>query len=193
MAISRKPQVIYTLEEYFALEERVDYRSEFYRGEIFAMSGGSANHNRITGDLFATLHNSLSGQPCEPFVTDLRLLVKQKRLYTYPDVMVVCGPLQFAPRRTDTVTNPVIIFEVLSPSTDSYDRGKKFEFYRTIETLREYILIDQARVYVEHYRRRAHRQWVLTVLDDLEDVLALQSIDSAVVLEDIYQRVVWDE
>jgi len=193
MAISRKPQLTYTLEEYFTLEERVDYRSEFYRGEIFAMSGGSANHNRITGDLFAALLNSLSGQPCEPFVTDLRLLVKRKRLYTYPDVMVICGPLQFAPRRTDTVTNPVVIFEVLSPSTESYDRGKKFEFYRTIETLREYILIDQARAYVEHYRRRANRQWVLTVLNDLEATLALQSIDFAVALGDIYQRVEWDE
>lgn len=103
--------------------------------------------------MVAMLTHALAKTRCGAFATDLRLFVKREQLYTYPDLMVICGRLIFAPGRMDTVTNPVIIGEVLSPSTESYDRGKKFEFYRTLETMQEYLLIDQERFYVEHYQR----------------------------------------
>jgi len=185
-------QPYYTLEEYFDLEETAEYKSEYYQGEIFAMAGGSANHNRIALNVATALSNAFRGKPCEAFMSDLRVWVKQLDLYTYPDVMVVCGDLEFAHDRTDTVANPILIFEVLSPSTESYDRGKKFEFYRTIETLKDYVLIDQERVHVEYFRQLDDGQWLLSVFDDEADALTLQSIGVEMPLSDIYQRVDWE-
>ncbi len=192
MAVAVKQEMIYSLEEYLAQEEQAEMRSEFYRGEIFAMTGGSANHNRITLTLASALNNGLADLPCEVFMSDVRLLVKREELYTYPDIMVICGSVEYAPKRTDTVTNPVAIIEVLSPSTESYDRGKKFEFYRALETFREYVLIDQQRVYVEHYRMRDDRQWVLSILDDPDDELVMRTFNFTVPLDSLYQRVVWE-
>ncbi|RME45062.1 MAG: Uma2 family endonuclease [Chloroflexi bacterium] len=182
----------YTVDEYFALEETAEYRSEYYQGEIFALAGGSANHNRIAGNVFVALSNALRAKPCEAFVSDLRLWVKQVGLYTYPDVMVVCGGLEFAHERTDTITNPTVIFEVLSPSTENYDRGKKFEFYRTLETLKEYVLIDQERIHVEHYRLLEEGRWLLTVFDDEAGTLTLESIGIEIPVSDMYERVDWE-
>jgi len=180
------------VEEYFDLEETAEYKSEYYQGEILAMAGGSANHNRIAGNVFIALSDALRTKPCEAFIGDLRVWVKQVDLYTYPDVMVVCNGLEFAHDRTDTITNPIVIFEVLSPSTESYDRGKKFEFYRTIETLKDYVLIDQERVHVEYFRQLDDGQWLLSVFDDEADTLTLQSIGVEMLLSDIYQRVDWE-
>lgn len=192
MSAMRKPQELFTLDEYFALETSADQRHEYYRGEIFAMSGGSANHNRITVNVATALNTQLANKPCEVFVTDMRLLVKRRQLYTYPDVMVVCGKVEFAQQRTDLLTNPSVIFEVLSPSTETYDRGKKFNyFYRTIDSLQEYVLVDQERMLVEHLRRSGERNWLLTVLDDISDTLALTTIDVAISLAEIYRRVEW--
>ncbi len=185
-------QPYYTVEEYFDLEETAEYKSEYYQGEILAMAGGSANHNRIAGNVFIALSDALRTKPCEAFIGDLRVWVKQVDLYTYPDVMVVCNGLEFAHDRTDTITNPIVIFEVLSPSTESYDRGKKFEFYRTIETLKDYVLIDQERVHVEYFRQLDDGQWLLSVFDDEADTLTLQSIGVEMLLSDIYQRVDWE-
>lgn len=182
----------YTLEDYFALEETADYRSEYYQGEIFALTGGSVNHNRIAVNVLVALTDAFRKKPCEAFASDLRLLVKQVGLYTYPDVMVVCNGLEFAHDRTDTITNPIVIFEVLSPSTESYDRGKKFEFYRTIKMLKDYVLIDQERVHVEYFRQLDNGQWLLGVFDDEADTLTLQSISVEIPLSDIYQRVDWE-
>lgn len=187
-----QPQQFYSLSDYFALEATGDQRHEYYRGEVFAMSGGSANHNRISVTVATTLTSALAGKPCEVFVADLRLLVKRRQLYTYPDVMVVCGTVEYAHNRTDLITNPTIIVEVLSPSTEAYDRGKKFNFfYRTIETLREYVLIDQDRVLVEHLRRSDERTWLLTVLENLAETLVLESIGVSIPVSEIYQRVEW--
>ena len=192
MSAMPRPQELFTLEEYFALEANSDERHEYYRGEVFAMSGGSVNHNRITGNIFVALRNALGNRPCETFVTDMRLLVKRHQLYTYPDVMIVCGKLEYALNRTDLIANPTAIFEVLSPSTENYDRGKKFNFfYRTIESLQEYVLIDQERVLVEHLRRSDERNWQLAVLDDLSDVLTLPSVGISIPLAEIYRRVEW--
>ncbi len=192
MSALPQPQQFYSLSDYFALEATDDQRHEYYRGEVFAMSGGSANHNRISVNTAAMLTSALVGKPCEVFVADLRLLVKRRQLYTYPDVMVVCGKVDYAHDRTDLITNPTVIVEVLSPSTEAYDRGKKFNFfYRTIETLREYILIDQDRVLVEHLRRSDERTWLLTVLEDLAEVLVLESIGVSITLVEMYRRVDW--
>lgn len=189
MAVMQKKRSIFSLAEYFAQEENAEQRSEFYQGEIFAMSGGSVNHNRIAGNVFAALRAAMRGKRCEAFVADMRLLVKRRQLYTYPDVMVVCGQVEFAPGRKDTVTNPVVIVEVLSPSTEAYDRGRKFEFYRTIDSLQEYVLVDQQRMYVERHRPLDLGRWEMTAFEAADDVLPLSSIGVDISLTSIYERV----
>ena len=192
MSALPEPQQFYSLNDYFALETTDDQRHEYYHGEIFAMSGGSVNHNRISVSVATSFAGALAGKPCEVFVADLRLLVKSRQLYTYPDVMVVCGKLEYAQNRTDLITNPTVIVEVLSPSTENYDRGKKFNFfYRTVETLRDYVLIDQDRILVEHLRRSDERTWLLTVLEELSETLVLESIGVSIPVGEIYQRVDW--
>ncbi len=189
MAVMQKKRSIFSLAEYFAQEEQADYRSEFYEGEIVAMAGGTANHNLIMLSVAASLRSALRGKPCKTFAADMRLLVKRRQLYTYPDVMVICGPLQYAPGRNDTVTNPVLIVEVLSPSTEAYDRGKKFEFYRTIDSLKEYVLVDQSRLYVERHRPLGLGRWEMTAFTAPEDVLSLTSLDVELTLAAIYDGV----
>jgi Uma2 family endonuclease len=189
MAVMQRKRSIFSLAEYFAQEEQADYRSEYYQGEIFAMAGGTANHNLIALNVAASLRSALRGKPCKAFMADMRVLVKRHQLYTYPDVMAVCGPLKYAPGRNDTVTNPVLIVEVLSPSTEAYDRGKKFEFYRTIDSLQEYILVDQARIYVERHRPLGLGRWEMTAFEAPTDVLALASVGVELTLAGIYEGV----
>ena len=189
MAVMQRKRSIFSLAEYFAQEEQADYRSEYYQGDIFAMAGGTANHNLIALNVAASLRSALSGKPCNAFMADMRVLVKRHQLYTYPDVMAVCGPLKYAPGRNDTVTNPVLIVEVLWPSTEAYDRGKKFEFYRTIDSLKEFVLIDQSRVYVERHRPLGLGRWEMTAFTAPEDVLALESVDVELTLAAVYDGV----
>ncbi len=189
MAVMQKKRSIFSLAEYFAQEEQAEDRSEFYEGEIFAMAGGTANHNLITINVTASLRDAVRNKPCKAFMADMRLLVKRRQLYTYPDVMVICGPLQYAPERNDTVTNPGLIVEVLSPSTEAYDRGKKFEFYRTIDSLQEYVLVDQSRMYVERHRPLGLGRWEMTAFTAPEDVLSLESVDVELTLAAIYDGV----
>ena len=181
----------FSADEYLALEEQADYKSEFYKGEIFAMAGGSYNHNIITGNLFAALNQFVAAKPCAAFTSDMRLLVEKGDLYTYPDVMVVCGQPQFATGRTDTIVNPVLIVEVLSRSTQEYDRGLKFELYRTLDTFQDYVLIDQDRVHLEYYHRLDSGQWLLTEFNNAEAVLMLTAIDFNIPISRIYQKVDW--
>lgn len=187
-----KPQKFYSPEEYLALEEMAEYRSEYYRGEIFAMSGGSANHNRIAKNVVVALDAALAGKPCETFITDMRLLVKKNGLYTYPDVMIVCGRLHFAKGRTDTLTNPIVIIEVLSESTQAYDRGAKFELYRALETLQDYVLIDQSRVYVEYFHKLDDGRWLLAEFHEPDGILLLEAVGVELPLSQVYQRVEWE-
>jgi len=189
MAVMQKKRSIFSLAEYFAQEEQAEDRSEFYEGDIFAMAGGTANHNLITINVTASLRDAVRNKPCKAFMADMRLLVKRRQLYTYPDVMVICGPLQYAPERNDTVTNPGLIVEVLSPSTEAYDRGKKFEFYRTIDSLQEYVLVDQSRMYVERHRPLGLGRWEMTAFTAPEDVLSLESVDVELTLAAIYDGV----
>lgn len=183
----------YTPDEYLALEENADHRSEYYQGEILAMSSGSVNHNRIAGSILTALNFAFTDGLCEVFISDLRLLVKENGLYTYPDAMVVCGELEFVEDRDDTITNPIVIVEVLSKSTEGYDRGAKFELYRALPSLQDYILIDQYKTHVEHFHKLDDGRWILQEFNQLENTLTLETIDFEIPLEHLYRRVKWED
>jgi Uma2 family endonuclease len=181
-------RTVYTPEEYLALERKAEYKSELINGEIYAMSGGSKEHNRITLNLATVLTQQFKGRPCDVFSSDMRVKVSPTGAYTYPDVVAVCGGSTFEDDKLDTLTNPTVIAEVLSPSTEAYDRGEKFAHYRRLPSLQEYLLISQDRVSVEHYLRRGS-EWILTDFRDLEDTLRLPTIDCSVPLREIYDKV----
>jgi Uma2 family endonuclease len=178
----------YTPAEYLALERKAEFKSEYYKGYITAMAGASREHNVIAGNLFRKIGNQLEGRPCESYINDMRVLIERTGLYTYPDVVVVCGEAQFEDDELDTLLNPTMIAEVLSPTTESYDRGKKFGHYRQLSSLREYVLVAQDEVLVEHYIRQGDH-WLLTEFRNLDDRLRLTSIDCEVSLREIYARV----
>ncbi len=180
----------YTPEEYLALEETAEYKSEYCNGEIFAMAGGSTNHHRIVVNVSAALHAAFRDTPCEVFASDVRLLTPSG-LYTYPDVMVVCGKIEFAEGRNDTITNPVLIVEVWSESTKAYDRGDKFDLYRALTTLRDYVMIDQKTAHIEYFRRLEDRIWLLTDYRQMEGILKLDSIAVEIPMAEIYSKVDW--
>ncbi|MDJ1179886.1 Uma2 family endonuclease [Roseofilum sp. BLCC_M91] len=179
----------YTPEEYLEQEVNSDERHEYMDGEIILMTGGMPNHNLIAGNLFATLNFCLKRQPYFVFVTDQRLWIPEKRIYTYPDVMVIQGELELQEGRKDTLTNPILIAEVLSQSTQGYDRGQKFQAYRTIPSLQEYLLIDQYTMQVERYYRTEVNQWVLSEYSQPESVIQLNSIPGEISLVDLYDKV----
>jgi len=188
-AMSLQPSAYLTPKEYLALERGAEYKSEYLAGEIFAMAGTSERHNLIAGNVFAELHTQLRKRPCKVYVSDVRLKVNRTGLYTYPDVMVVCGETQFADDQQDMILNPTVIIEVLSESTEGYDRGKKFEHYRKLDSLSEYILIAQDRFHVERYVRQPDNQWLLAETDNVHDTLSLTSIACNLALADIYDKV----
>ncbi len=187
-----KQQDIYTPEEYLALEEQAEYKNEYRRGQIVAMTGASLNHNRIVGNVYAALYNSLEIKSCEVFMSDLRLWIEQKELFTYPDVMGVCGAPEFLEDRTDTITNPKVIIEVLSKSTAGYDRGDKFQAYWTLGTFEEYVLIDQYRIHIEYFRRMSDKEWRLRILTKEVDILRLESVTVEIPVSKIYRNVTWE-
>lgn len=179
----------YTVEDYFSVEESSAIKHEFCEGQIFAMAGASLRHNRIAGNVFATLRAALAGTDCEVFAGDLRVRTPSG-LYTYADAMVICGAVQLSPHdRLDTVTNPTLLVEVLSKSTAAYDRGEKFRHYQSLPSLREYLLIDQSTIQVEsHVRDGAgvERQWRRREHSTITDLVRLQSLGISVGLADIY-------
>lgn len=179
----------YTVAEYLAFERASETKHEFYDGEIFAMAGASESHNLIVGNCIRTIGNALSDGPCRVYPSDLRVLCPSG-LRTYPNVSVVCGEPQFEDERRDTLTNPVVIIEVLSPSTETYDRGNKFENYQAIPTLREYVLVRQDRIRVEHYSRpEGADEWGFKARDDPGTVLSIPGINCEVSLHDVYAKV----
>ena len=191
------PQVnrYYTPEEYLALEEKASTKSEYFRGRIYQMSGASLNHNRITVNLTGLLYRALGGKSCEVFSGDMRLLVKANGLYTYPDIMVICGPIDLIAGQVDTVANPLLIIEVLSNSTADYDRTDKFELYKALNTLQNYVLIDQHRPYIQSFNRLENepRLWSLETFNGLDKQLRLPALDLELNLGDIYNRAEWSE
>lgn len=189
MLRSRKSQ--FTADEYLAMERVAEYKSEFYGGEIFALAGGTADHSLVAGNLVHALNGLLDAKPCRVFNSDMRLHVRRSGLYTYPDVMVICGKVQFIERRTDTVTNPLLIIEVSSESTRDYDRGAKLDFYKQIPSLQEFALIDSDRARAECYRRAADSGWLIDTVDGLDADLRLQSVACDIAMRRIYHKVSW--
>jgi len=179
----------YTSEEYLELEVNSLERHEYIDGAIIVMTGGTPNHNKISLNLSAALNFALKRQPYQVFVTDQRLWIPKKSIYTYPDIMVVDGELQLQEGRKDTITNPLIITEVLSNSTKSYDKDDKFAAYRTISTFQEYILIDQYKVNIEQYFKIDNKRWTFVEYNDLNETISLNYINFEISLTDIYDKV----
>ena len=181
-------QTYFTPEEYIALERKAEYKSEYFDGHIIAMSGASSKHNLITGDIFYGLYPQLIGHGCDIFISDMRVRASLGDAYFYPDVVVVCGEPEFEDDVFDTLLNPILIVEVLSPSTEAYDRGEKFTRYKHLASLQEYVLVSQDKVSIEHHRRHG-KQWMLSHYRALEEVLQLPAIGCELPLRDIYARV----
>jgi Uma2 family endonuclease len=179
---------VLTSEEYLTIERAATFKSEFYRGEMFAMSGGTPKHSRINTNVIGELNTRLKGRPCVPYESNLRIKCATG-LYTYPDASVVCGELEFDDQRKDTVLNPTLIVEVLSKSTEAYDRGKKFDHYRTIPSLREYLLVSQGEPTIQRFLRNDDGSWTLTAVTGLEQSLMLRSIDVELPLSEVFDRV----
>jgi Uma2 family endonuclease len=175
-------------EEYLARERAGETRHEYRRGEIVAMAGASREHILITGSSHASLYAQLRKRPCEVYMNDMRLKIALRRSYVYPDLIVVCGEPRFVDDYVDNLLNPTVIIEVLSPSTEAHDRGERFEQYRGIDSLREYLLIAQDRYHVDHFVRQEGGHWLLKDADGLEATLVLPSIGCELVLADVYEK-----
>jgi Uma2 family endonuclease len=188
-----KPKGRYTVAEYLAREETAEYKSEYHDGEIVPMTGGSINHNRIARNVLALFTTQLADSQCEALGSDMRLWIPAHSRYTYPDITVICGEPVFYADRTDTITEPVLIVEVLSPSTEDYDRGSKFQFYRSLASLHDYLLIHQDSPLVEHFHKLPDSRWVLSEYQDLSATIELASLGVELAIERIYERVDWSE
>ena len=175
--------------EYLAFERSALDKHEYYKGEIFLMSGASFKHNLIESNLRGALHNFLKGKTCREFGSNLRVHIPNNTLYTYPDILVLCEEPDFVDEEFDTITNPSILIEILSPSTANYDRGAKFELYRDIATLKEYVLIDSKTIHVVVYARNIDNTWILSETKDLNDSIHLPSIDFTLNIVDIYEGI----
>ena len=187
--MSLQPKTRFTPEEYLALERKAECKSEYFNGEIFAMSGATPQHVLIVTNVVSELRGQLKSRPCTVYSTDLRLKVSATGLYTYPDVIVVCGEPQFNDDHKDTLLNPTLIVEVLSESTKDYDRGGKFEQYRMLESFIEYVLIAQDKHHVEYFVRQPDNRWLLSETNRLEDNLELTSIGCNLALTEVYDKV----
>ena len=185
-------QAIFTPEEYLARERKALDKSEYRNGQIYAMPGASRKHNLITGNTLAELNVQLRNRVCEVYPSDMRVKVSPTGTYTYPDVVVVCEEPQFEDTHFDTLLNPTVLIEVLSPSTAAYDRGEKFASYQKLDSLCEYVLISQDRVRVEYYLRQK-QTWDLTEFHSLSDIFRLVSIACELSLQAIYAKVQFSE
>lgn len=175
-----------TEQEYLERERAAEAKSEFVDGEIFAMSGGSSRHAQICGNVIAALHHALDARPCRVYTSDLKVRTPFAGSIHYPDVSALCGPSDFADGADDVLLNPSLIVEVLSPSTEDYDRGRKFLFYRSVPSLVDYVLAASDERRVEHYRRQNEGTWLLTSIERDEDTLALGGIGVTLRIADIY-------
>ena len=187
MDAQTKPHL--TPEEYLAIERRAEIRSEYLDGEMFAMTGGSRNHNLIVLNIGRELSLQLKKRQCEVYASDQRVRIPATGLYTYPDIVVVCGEPQFEDEELETLLNPTLLIEVLSPTTEACDRGRKFEHYQTIPSLSEYLLVPQAAFRVEQYLRQDGNRWLFTAVTGLEERISLPSIQCELVLAEVYDKV----
>ncbi|MBD2179002.1 Uma2 family endonuclease [Pseudanabaena sp. FACHB-1998] len=179
----------YTVDEYLELEIASDIRNEYRNGEILPMTGGTPNHNDISGNLLSIIKTSLRSKPFRVFHVDQRLWIPNVKIHTYPDVTVAPKLLEMQDGRKDTITNPCFIAEVLSKSTQNYDRSEKFAAYRTINTFEEYLLIDQYHVHVEHHVKTAVNQWLFSEYDDPTVTISLKFADLQIQIADLYDNI----
>lgn len=187
--MTAKPNPLITVEAYLTQERYGNSKNEYFAGDVFAMAGGSESHNLIAGNTFASLHAQLRHRPCRVYPSDMRIKVRRTVLYTYPDISIVCGLPQFDDDHRDTLLNPTVIIEVLSPSTESYDRGKKFQNYRLIPSLQEYLLISQDACRLEHYVRQSDHHWLLSEVSDLNDSVDMPSVECHLAVSDVYEKI----
>ena len=189
MVAQTKPE--FSPDEYLALEREASAKSEFLCGGIYAMTGGSPQHARIAASVIASMVVQLKGKPCSVYSSDLRIASANSTLITYPDVSIVCGEPAFHDSKKDVVTNPVVLVEVLSDSTEAYDRGKKFTYYRTIESLQDYILVSQKEPMIDLYSRETNGTWRIQSITGLEPEAAIDvpSIACRLLLSDVYDGI----
>ena len=189
----KEPAVKYygkmTADEYLEWERKQEYKHEFAAGEIIDMEGASVKHNLILSNIIVSVGSNLKGKDCNIYPSDLRVFVKAKESYFYPDATIVCGDLDLSDDKKDTVKNPSVIFEILSPSTEDYDIGRKFFFYMQIESLKEYILIDSLTSHIRVGRRQADNAWKFEEIFALEAMLHINSIGFSVELKEIYEGI----
>ena len=190
----REPAVAYSkqkisIEEYLEMENTSIEKHEYYRGEIFAMSGAKMPHNRISSNLMITLGQKLKGKKCQPYGSDARIHIESNTLFTYPDISIICGEVITLNNDDYNVLNPTVIIEVLSPSTKNYDRGEKFKLYRDITTLKEYILVDSESIHIEVFRLNETLHWELEEYNTITDHLSIKAIDETVSISEIYEGV----
>jgi len=178
-----------TPKEYLEFEKNSEFKHEYFDGEIFAMVGGRRNHNIISSNITGELRNRLKETHCMVFSSDMRVKIEKIKKYTYPDIVVACGKMQFLEDELDSLINPVAIIEILSDSTEAYDRGMKFQHYQLIESLQEYILVSQYSCQVERYIRNKDNSWNYTPFTDMEQSFKISSIECELPLSEIYYRV----
>ena len=187
--MSAPEQSFITPEQYLELERQAEFKSEYFSGRMFRMSGGSNAHSLIGGNVHALLWSQLRKKPCLTFNSDMKVLVNATGLYTYPDVSVVCGEVRYTDENRDMVENPIVLVEVLSPTTEAYDRGEKFVHYQGLPSLNDYLIISQETMRVEQYVRQNDDQWLLSVHSGPEASVRLVSTECTLLVAEIYERV----
>jgi len=190
----REPAIAYgkqkfTIQEYLEMEETALEKHEYYKGEIFAMSGPKVPHNEIAGNLYYALRKKLQGKKCKPYNSDQRIHIEANTLFTYPDISIICGEIMTLNNDNWNVLNPTVIIEVLSPSTKNYDRGEKFKLYRDIPTLKEYILADSESIHIEVFRLNENNHWELEEYNSLNEHLHIKALDEKILISEIYEDV----
>lgn len=183
------PKTVISEKEYLEEERKALNKSEYYKGEIFAMAGATEEHNAIVGAILGELYGFLKGKSCKVYPSDLRVHNNENTLYTYPDVTIVCGKVEFIDDEFDTILNPTVLFEVLSPSTEDYDRGTKFKLYRSIPSLKNYILISSTEYAAEVYTRIENDEWRLNTAKGKDGHIHINAIDYNLSLADVYSQV----
>ncbi|HTG56356.1 MAG TPA: Uma2 family endonuclease [Niabella sp.] len=180
-------KAFYTVTEYLEMEKTSDTKHEFFQGEVFAMARVGIQHNVISKNISGELYTALKGKPCQPYGSNLRIHIPENTLFTYPDISVICGEITASKEDEDTAVLPIVLIEILSPSTKNYDRGGKFKLYRDIPTLKEYILIDTESINIECFRLNAGGHWELEEYKTPDTTLAIESLNLSINIRDIYE------
>ena len=184
-----QPKTLFTPEEYLEMERKAAYKSEYHDGEIFAMAGASESHISIVGNLMYLLVGQFKGRDCKAYSNDMKVRVTATGLFTYPDVVILCGEPRFNDQQKDVLLNPRVIIEVLSDSTEAYDRGKKFDHYRSIESLSDYLLVAQDQPEIDKFVRQPDQQWLYSPTKGIEARVEIESVNCVLSLAEVYDKV----